>query len=49
MPEDVWVAAVGDVVVGCYSTTVLTVSLGNGVAVPLSFDGDLAVAPEHRG
>lgn len=49
VPQDVWVAAAGDEVVGCYSTTIRTVSLGNGLAVPLSFDGDLAVPPAYRG
>lgn len=49
VPEDVWVAAAGNDVVGCYSTTILPVSLGHGLVVPLSFDGDLAVPPAYRG
>lgn len=49
IPQDVWVAASGDDVVGLYSTTALPVRLGGGVVVPFSFDGDLAVPPEHRG
>ncbi len=49
VPEDVWVAADGNEVVGCYSTTVLPVRLADGVTVPFSFDGDLAVPPASRG
>jgi GNAT superfamily N-acetyltransferase len=50
VPQDVWVATAGEEeVVGCYSTTVLPVRLGDGVVVPFSFDGDLAVPPAQRG
>jgi hypothetical protein len=49
VPEDVLVARAGGAVVGCFHGAVLPLKLEEGLVVPMSFDGDYAVLPEHRG
>jgi len=46
--EEVVLAMVGDTVVGSFHGAVLPLKLEDGLVVPMSFDGDYAVLPEHR-
>jgi hypothetical protein len=47
--DDVVAARSGGKVVGCFHGAVLPLKLEEGLVVPMSFDGDYAVLPEHRG
>jgi len=46
--DEVVLATVGDAVVGSFHGAVLPLKLEDGLVVPMSFDGDYAVLPEHR-
>ncbi len=48
-PEDIVVVTVDGKVVACFHSAVMPLQLEPGLTVPVSFDGDYGVIPEHRG
>jgi hypothetical protein len=47
--RDVLAARAGDEVVGCFHSGILPLTIDEGLALPVCFDGDLAITREFRG
>ena len=47
--REIVTARVDGKLVGCFHGAVLPLKLEPGIVVPMSFDGDFAILPEHRG
>ena len=49
VPEDVVVAEADGQIIGCFHGAVLPIKIDDGLTVPMSYDGDYSVLPDHRG